>query len=163
MDTKIAEEFLDELFSSLEALETQGAAVLQFLKEQAEVTDEELGPYMEEAGKASNVRWRAARLRMMSLFSSAVKSAEQPSEKKTAAPAEKDERSASQRKQPEAEPSQQVSMPAETTETQKSAKGENEPAPDQGPGTTSKQEKAGPERPSTDDAASQDADEKDAA
>jgi len=81
VDTKIVEEFLDELFSSLEAVETRSAAVLQFLKEQAEVTDEELAPYMEQASKASNVRWRAARLRMMSLFSSAAKSAEESSTK----------------------------------------------------------------------------------
>jgi len=34
VDIKVAEEFLDELFSSLEALETLSTAVLQFLKEQ---------------------------------------------------------------------------------------------------------------------------------
>jgi len=33
MDDKIAQLILDELFSSLETLETQTAAVLQFLKE----------------------------------------------------------------------------------------------------------------------------------
>jgi len=84
VDTKIVEEFLDELFSSLEALETRSAAVLQFLKEQGEVTDEELAPYMEQASKASNVRWRAARLRMMSLFTSAAKSTEESSRKSAA-------------------------------------------------------------------------------
>lgn len=81
MDLKIAEEFLDELFSSLEAQETQGAAILQYLKDHGDATDEQLAPYMEQASKASNVRWRAARLRLMSLLSSAVKSSEEASAK----------------------------------------------------------------------------------
>ena len=58
MDLKIAEEFLDELFSSLEAQETQSAAVLQFLKDHGNATDEQLAPYMEQASKASKTcRW----------------------------------------------------------------------------------------------------------
>ena len=81
MDLKIAEEFLDELFSSLEAQETQGAAILQYLKDHGDATEEQLAPYMEQASKASNVRWRAARLRLMSLLSSAVKSSEEASAK----------------------------------------------------------------------------------
>jgi len=80
MDIKAAEEFLDQLFSSLESLETQSAAVLQFLKQQNGATDEQLAPYFKQAGNASNVRWRAARLRLMSLLSAAMKDAE-PAEK----------------------------------------------------------------------------------
>ena len=83
MDLKIAEEFLDELFSSLEAQETQSAAILQYLKDHGDATDEQLAPYMEQASKASNVRWRAARLRLMSLLSSAVKSSEEASAKRS--------------------------------------------------------------------------------
>lgn len=79
MDIKIAEQFLDELFSSLEEMETQSAAILQFLKDKGGATSEQLAPYMDQASKASNVRWRAARLRLMSLFSAAMKSAEEPS------------------------------------------------------------------------------------
>jgi len=119
VDIKVAEEFLDELFSSLEVLETRSTAILQFLKEQGEVTDEELAPYMEKASNASNVRWRAARLRMMSLFSSAVKNSDHASEKsskqprsdevseKNAEPEAKEKASVPQAKKTEAEPDQQ--------------------------------------------------------
>jgi len=60
MDIKAAEEFLDQLFSSLESMETQSAAILQFMKQQNGATDEQLAPYFKQAGNASNVRWRAA-------------------------------------------------------------------------------------------------------
>jgi hypothetical protein len=62
-------EVLDELFTLLETLETHSAAVLQFLKDQGVTTDEKLAPYLERAGNASNVKWRAARLRMEYLLS----------------------------------------------------------------------------------------------
>jgi hypothetical protein len=59
---------LNELFSHLEKLETQNEAILQFLKEKKRVTDKQLAPYLEQAGNASSVKWRAARVRINHLL-----------------------------------------------------------------------------------------------
>ena len=69
MDDKVAQLILDELFSSLEVLETQTAAVQQFLKEKVGSSDEQLAPYLEQAGKASSIKRRAARVRIDYLIS----------------------------------------------------------------------------------------------
>lgn len=87
MDEEIVKEIVDEVLSSLEPLDTQGAALLQLLKAKGMVNDEELAPYLEEAGKASNVRWLAARLRIKSLISSALRTEE---EKPAQRPVEED-------------------------------------------------------------------------
>ena len=68
MDVDLAQELLNELGSSLENLETQQAALLQFLKDNGIVTDDQFAPYLTQAGKTSNVRWRAARIRLERLF-----------------------------------------------------------------------------------------------
>lgn len=127
MDLKIAEEFLDELFSSLEAQETQSAAVLQFLKDHGNAT--ELAPYMDQASKASNVRWRAARLRLMSLLTSAVKSAEEASAK--GSQPEKDQELQQKKDREEASPQQKHASegePAKENAASPSAKKAPEPS-----------------------------------
>jgi hypothetical protein len=68
MNNEAMKEVLNELFSHLERLETQSEAILQFLKEKKRVTDKQLAPYLEQAGNASNVRWRAARVRIERLL-----------------------------------------------------------------------------------------------
>lgn len=76
MDEAIVQQIVDELFSALEPLDTQTDAVLQFLKAKGIASDEELAPYLEQAANASNVRWLAARVRIRSLISSAMKTEE---------------------------------------------------------------------------------------
>jgi hypothetical protein len=75
VQTEPLKEILGELFALLEAQETHSVAVLQFLKDQGIATDEKLAPYLEQAGRASNVKWLAARRRMEYLLT--------PIEKKT--------------------------------------------------------------------------------
>src|SRR5947209_8963472 len=70
MNSEAIKEILNDLFSHLERLETQSEAILQFLKEKKRVADKQLAPYLEQAGNASNVRWRAARVRIEHLLSS---------------------------------------------------------------------------------------------
>jgi hypothetical protein len=69
MNVDVAQELLNELGSSLENLETQQAALMQLLKDNGTVTDDQLAPYLTQAGKASSVRWRAAHIRLERLFS----------------------------------------------------------------------------------------------
>jgi len=58
MDEKIVHEILQDLFSSLEALETQSRATSQFLKDKGIVNEEELAPYLEQAGtRAASDGW----------------------------------------------------------------------------------------------------------
>src|SRR6185312_840903 len=87
MDEKLVQEILDGLFSSLEELETRTVAVLQFLKDKGLASEEELAPHLEQAANASNVRWRAARVRINHLVSSAAKTAETVVKKESASAA----------------------------------------------------------------------------
>jgi hypothetical protein len=84
MTNETALEIFDHLFSLLEAQETQSAAILQFIKDKGIASDKELAPYLDQAGNASSVRWRAARVRINYLLSS-TKPAEQAEEKKESA------------------------------------------------------------------------------
>ena len=78
MDVHLAQELLNELGSSLENLEAQQSALLQLLKDKGLITDEQLAPYLNQASNASNVRWRAARLRLERIFSTAAEQQERP-------------------------------------------------------------------------------------
>jgi hypothetical protein len=69
--------------------DTQNTALLQFLKAKGIATDEELAPFLEQAGNASNVKWLAARVRIRSLISSAMKPAEEHAETEGAKPTSK--------------------------------------------------------------------------
>src|SRR5450432_2446303 len=81
MDQKIVQEVLDELFPYFEAVETQSAAVMQFLKVKGMASEEELAPYVKRAENASSVRWRAARARISYLLSAAGEAREKVEEK----------------------------------------------------------------------------------
>lgn len=81
MDSKIAEQILDELAPTFERIESESAAIRQFLKDKGIATDEQLAPYLEQASAASSVRWRALRVRMGRLFSMAEKSDEEARKK----------------------------------------------------------------------------------
>ena len=85
MDEEIVKQILDELFSSFENSETQSAALLLFLKDQGIATEEKLAPYFEQAANTSEVRWRAARVRMGALLASALKAPEPSAEKRSTA------------------------------------------------------------------------------
>jgi hypothetical protein len=87
-NTNIVQEILHDLFSSLEALETQNTAILHFLKDKGIATDEELASHLEQAGNASSVRWRGVRVRADYLFASAIKAAEKAAERNSTKPVE---------------------------------------------------------------------------
>lgn len=76
MDEKLIQELLDEFIPTLEALEAQSTAAIQFIKDQGKTNEKKLAPYLENAAKASNVKWLAVRLRLGHLISSAIKNAE---------------------------------------------------------------------------------------
>jgi hypothetical protein len=90
MDENInfVQEIFHDLFSSMEALETQNTAIAQFLKDKGIATDEKLASHLEQAGNASSIRWRGVRVRADYLFSSAIKAAEQVAERESTKHAE---------------------------------------------------------------------------
>jgi hypothetical protein len=89
MDSKIADEIIEELASTFQKLETQSAALLEFVREKGIAKDNDLAPYMERAAAASAVRWRATRVRMAHLFASAEKKAEEAADRNKGAAQQK--------------------------------------------------------------------------
>jgi hypothetical protein len=117
MDDKIAQLILDELFSSLEALETQSGAMLQFLKDKGIAADNELVLYMEQAGMASSVKRRAARMRINYLVSAITNP---PKKAVETEPAKAEEKSQKQKPEAIAEQSHGKSQ-EDTPEAEKTA------------------------------------------
>ena len=92
---KQLKEILGELFSLLEAMETSNLAVLQFLKEKGIANEKEFAHFLEQAGNASSVKWRAARVRMEYLLTPIKKETwEEKHEVKEASPKKEKETAA---------------------------------------------------------------------
>ena len=114
-DGKLGGELLNELFSAFEDLETQSAGILQFLKEKGLATDEELAPYLKQAGDASEVRWRAARLRMDALLAAAIRDAKEEFARKAEERARAHEESKVQKQDDQGESEQKGANEARTS------------------------------------------------
>lgn len=138
MDDSIVQEILHDVFSSMEALETQNSAILQFLKDKGIATDEELASQLEQAGNASSVRWRGVRVRADYLFASAIKAAEQAAEKESPKPAETEQ---------ESKPATKQRDKKETAKSAQQVATNNEPANDR-----PESDQAGSDHPENDQA-----------
>jgi hypothetical protein len=131
-NNNIVREILHDVFSSLEALETQNRAILQFLKDKGIATDEELASHLEQAGNASNVRWRGVRVRADYLFASATKAAEQAAEKESPKPAETEQESEPATKQSDKKATAKSAQQVASNDNPENDKAENaEPENDQ--------------------------------
>ena len=105
-------EILEELFSLLETLETQSLALTQFLRDEGIATDEKLAPYLNRAGNASSVKWRAARARMQYLLSPVAKKTDHQEK-------EKNNQEENKKEEPEKPPAQKQSADKPGTKQEK--------------------------------------------
>jgi hypothetical protein len=142
-NNNIVQEILHDLFSSLEALETQNTAILEFLKDTGIATDEELASHLEQAGNASSVRWRGVRVRADYLFASAVKAAEQAAEKESPKPAENKQEAKAATKQSDETETAKTAQPVAATTKSENDQPENDKA---------EKEKPEKEKPEADEA-----------
>src|SRR5580765_473285 len=76
LDEQQLKEILSELFGLLESLETSNIAAFRALAEKKIVTEDEIERLLREAGDASSVKWRAARVRMEYLLTPIEKNKE---------------------------------------------------------------------------------------
>ena len=114
-------EILDELFSLLESLETQSLALTQFLKDQGIATDKKLAPYLDRAGNASSVKWRAARARMQYLLSPVAKKTDDGAKDKNKESEQPQAEKQATEKQPTEKPSTEQNKPASPDATKDTA------------------------------------------
>ena len=77
MDEALVKQLLDQLFPTLEALDAQSAGLLAFSKDEGLATDERLAACLDQASKASNLRWRATQVRIEHQLSAAFQAVEE--------------------------------------------------------------------------------------
>lgn len=119
-EENFASPVLEELFSAFEMVETQSAAILEFMKDKGLATDDDLASYLERAGNASNVRWRAAKLRMNSLIATALQRAQDEFSRKIESRGGADKSTQIQESQPAAKQTQEKSAGTQESGDQKS-------------------------------------------
>ena len=124
-------EILDELFSLLETLETQSLALTQFLKDEGIATDEKLAPYLDRAGNASSVKWRAARARMQYLLSPVPKQASDTEKDKNKEQKTESEKPSEEKPSAEKPSTEKPSGEKPSTEKPAAEKRAENPPPDQ--------------------------------
>jgi outer membrane biosynthesis protein TonB len=114
---QMLKEIADELFSVFESMETQSGAIAMFLKEKGIASDEELAPFLQQAGDASSVKWLAARVRFDHLLSSIAKNIDEGAKNETAKPSkEEPESTKAEQKKPDEKPREKT--PEEKTGAQ---------------------------------------------
>jgi hypothetical protein len=145
MNDDTAREIFDHMFSLLETLETESTATLQLLRAKDIVTDEELAPYLDQAGNASSVRWRAARARIEYLLSSGKigQAASEKKEPEKEQPEKERQKAAKVSEWKEQQPKSQKTQaqqaknaeaaPARSPETKPVKQAENAPTADKSP------------------------------
>ena len=118
MDENTSRQILDDLLPSLEALDTKASALLQLLKDKGIATPEEITAHLDQAANGSNVRWRAARVRLEYLLSSAAKPQDEAAEKKVQKKEEATEKKSTEPVDT-SEPASQATKEGEAKENQK--------------------------------------------
>ena len=83
MSEDSTKQIFSDLFRYLEVLETQNAAMLQFLKDKNVIKESQFGSYLDQAAAATDVKWRAARVRMEHLLAEVPQPKAQPLENGT--------------------------------------------------------------------------------